>query len=77
MTKQLVIYISLCFLSVALTAQNDKTDTLLFPDFFAAVKKNHPVVKLANLQSARGNASVMQARGNFDPQAYSYLDNKF
>ncbi|MFN5458998.1 MAG: TolC family protein [Bacteroidota bacterium] len=58
-------------------AQNPKNDTLLFPDFFAIVKKNHPVVKMANLQPLRGSTNVMQAKGGFDPQSYSYLYNKF
>lgn len=79
MFKAIKIILLLLYLSgnLKLFAQEKKLDTLLFPDFFALVKKNHPVIKLANLQIQRGNASVLQARGSFDPQTYSYLDNKF
>ena len=75
--KSAQLLLLMVFFTTTISSQSRKPDTLLFPDFFSLVKKNHPVIKLAGLQTERGNASVMQAKGGFDPQSYSYLDNKF
>jgi outer membrane protein TolC len=70
------VFVLLCCWVTISGAQNS-SDTLLFDSFFNLVKKNHPVVKLAGLQLDRGSATVMLSRGSFDPQAFSYIDNKF
>ena len=69
--------IFLFFLNAINLSSQVIADTLLFEPFYNLVKKNHPVVKLAGLQLDRGSSAVMLAKGSFDPQAFSYLDNKF
>ncbi len=45
--------------------------------FLSLVKKDHPIVKQANLFIDRGNAELRTARGNFDPEFYGQLDQKY
>lgn len=75
--KQAILFCFTITLSISEISGQINTDTLNFNSFFNLVKKNHPVVKLAGLQLVRGSSSVMLAKGSFDPQAFSYLDNKF
>lgn len=51
--------------------------TLSFKDFQERVKTHHPITQQADLQLFRGDASLRQARGGFDPKAFTNLDQKY
>ncbi|MGD1847440.1 MAG: TolC family protein [Salibacteraceae bacterium] len=51
--------------------------TLTFEEFMERVKNHHPMTFAAELQPLRGQATVRQARGAFDPKAYTDLDQKY
>ncbi len=67
--------------AVAAHGQNVSTQLLSFDDFMFRVKKHHPLAIQANLQLQKGDATVLRARGAFDPKAFAdvaqkYFDNK-
>ncbi len=55
------------FLSCGLAFAQD-TITLTFDEFLGQVKKNHPIVKQANLTLRIGEANLLRSRGGFDPK---------
>lgn len=61
----------LCWASFSV-AQNDtillNEEEFTFEEFLAHVKKNHPVVKQANLILSASEAKLLKARGAFDPK---------
>jgi outer membrane protein TolC len=60
----------------ALHAQTDTT-LLGIDDFLSVVKRNHPLVKQADVILKAADANQLAARGNFDPQFYYEFRNKF
>ncbi|MCS6823059.1 MAG: TolC family protein [Cytophagaceae bacterium] len=66
-----------------------QTNYLTYNQFYTLVKKNHPVIKQAQLHTNAANAEVLMSRGAFDPKYdfdytrkvydgtayYDYLDN--
>ncbi len=58
-------------------AQSDTTQLLSFEDFMLRVKTHHPMAVQAGLQREKGNASVLQARGAFDPKAFADVAQKY
>lgn len=56
-----------------------QSDTILFSfeDFMSRVKKHHPMALQADLQSQMGEASILKARGGFDPKAYADVAQKY
>ncbi len=54
-------------------------DSLVFTnaDFMARVKADHPVSRQAALLRQEGDATVLKARGAFDPKAGTELDQKY
>ncbi len=69
-----VIYL---FTAFATHGQGEDTTLLDFNSFLNRVKEHHPVAVQANLQLEKGNASVMQARGGFDPKAFTEVNQKY
>ncbi|MGE0636606.1 MAG: TolC family protein [Bacteroidia bacterium] len=65
------------FFSVAAIAQNDSLLVFSFTEFLEFVKKNHPVAKQAKLLPEIGQAGVLNARGGFDPSAFTNIDQKY
>ena len=66
-----------------LQAQNRVSETILpqkleftFNEYLGYVKKFHPLVKTANLEINKAQASLMAARGAFDPKIEVDFDNK-
>lgn len=45
--------------------------------FINAVKQNHPLLRISNLQPKMGAALLLKAKGNFDPKLYGNLDQKY
>lgn len=62
------------FIASALSAQNSSVFTL--NDLFSWVKKNHPVVKQANLLPEQARFEIRAARGEFDPKLGIAFDEK-
>lgn len=51
-------------------------NTLLADDFFQRVRTNHPFAKQATLLDAEAKASLLAARGAFDPKLYGDWERK-
>lgn len=69
----LVLFASLLHLGLA--AQQTET-VLSFTEFLGYVKKYHPVVAQAQLKIQEGQATLMKARGGFDPKLEVDYDQK-
>ena len=59
-----------------LTAQETPTAELEFVEYMGYVRKYHPIVRQAELRLAQGAASLMKARGGFDPKIEVDYDRK-
>ncbi|MBU2527305.1 MAG: TolC family protein [Bacteroidetes bacterium] len=57
-------------------AQVSEVSTLSFEEFLGFVKKYHPVAKQAQLKISAGQATLLQARGGFDPKIAVDYDQK-
>lgn len=76
MIRLLLIFLFTLLVSARLSAQ---TDSLVFTnaDFMKRVKTDHPVSRQAALLKQQGDATVLMARGSFDPKAGTTLDQKY
>ena len=63
--KKIVVFL---LFSISLFAQEKNLKELTFNEYLGFVKKYHPLVKQANLKLNEAQASLMQARGAFDPK---------
>ena len=54
----------------------DQNRILRFEEYMGYVKKHHPMVKQAELQLSEGEATLLRARGGFDPKIEADLDRK-
>ncbi len=74
MRKTLVIF----FIGLVSTGfgQELDTQTLEFKEYMGYVKKFHPIAKQAGLAIDVGQASLMKARGGFDPKIEADYDRK-
>ena len=54
----------------------DPSMVLRFEEYMGYVKKYHPLVKQAELQLSEGEATLLRARGGFDPKIEADLDRK-
>jgi len=61
---------------VALLAQ-ENTGVFTPEKFIWMVQSYHPLVKQAELLKSKGENSISQARGNFDPQIFTNYDQKY
>ena len=59
-----------------LKAQQTESAVLSFREYLGYVKKFHPIAKQAQLQIDIGQASLMKARGGFDPKIEVDYDRK-
>lgn len=57
-------------------AQENSLSVLELSEFLAIVKKNHPIVKQANLIINEGEATLLKTRGMFDPKIEINYDTK-
>lgn len=68
------LFISLFFLG---TQSSMGQQIMSFDDFMKIVKNNHPVSRQANLQLERGQATLLAAKGGFDPQLFTNIGQKY
>lgn len=61
-------YVILLLSSLSMLAQTLPTKELSYEEFLGYVKKFHPRAKMAQLQLSEAQASLMAARGAFDPK---------
>ena len=62
------LFLILLFSSCFVLAQPKIVSEFTYNEFLGYVKKNHPLVKQANLEVSQAQANLMQARGGFDPK---------
>ncbi|MEQ3656344.1 MAG: TolC family protein [Dokdonia sp.] len=55
---------------------SDQLEVMTFEEYLAYVKTHHPLVKQANLTLSVGEASLLRARGGFDPKVEVDYDRK-
>ena len=70
--KAWLIFPSCCLLIFLASGQ-----TLTEEGFINQVKQYHPLLRMANLQPAFGDAILLKSKGNFDPKVYGTLDQKY
>ncbi len=73
--KNLVI-VCLFFGMTSMYAQQKDTIVLNFKEYLGYVKKYHPIAKQAELNISIGQATLMKARGGFDPKIEVDYDRK-
>ena len=62
------------------TAQNilsSANKTITQKQFFELILKYHPIAKQSSLLTERGKKIIQQSKGAFDPQFYTYFDEKY
>ena len=74
--RVIILFITLLF-PFFITAQTESQTVFSFSDFEELVKKYHPVAGQAGLLPKTGKATILSARGNFDPSIYTDLDQKY
>ncbi|HRK25935.1 MAG TPA: TolC family protein [Chitinophagales bacterium] len=58
------------------TAAADTNRIFTLDNLFELIKEHHPIARQSKLLTQQAAAQMLQARGGFDPQLYSYLDQK-
>lgn len=78
MKRSAQLILTICMILVFLNgySQNDTT-ILSYEAFLERVKNHHPLARQAMLQQEIGEASVLQARGGFDPKAFAEVAQKY
>ncbi|MFN1836162.1 TolC family protein [Balneola sp. MJW-20] len=72
----MVLSIAMVLCTIPVHAQ--EIPGILYPEeFLEIVKKHHPVAVQADLQPQRGSASVLMARGGFEPKVYTDIARKY
>lgn len=71
--------VMMCAFAKTGTAQNDNiqsSEVLTFEEYLGYVKQHHPLAKQAGLVLSTGEASLLKARGGFDPKIEVDYDRK-
>lgn len=71
------LFLSLIFLIISAPCKAQVRQIMGFNDYMEIVKMYHPVAAQARLNPEYGEASVTAARGGFDPQAYTNINQKY
>ncbi len=66
-----------CWLIATLSIAQDSTATLSFDAYMSTVQLHHPVALQAQMQQQQGAATLLNARGAFDPKAYTNINQKY
>ena len=66
--RSIVVLLLVVCMPAAAQTQESVTAELEFVEYMGYVRKYHPVVRQAELRLAEGAASLMKARGRFDPK---------
>jgi len=70
------IFALFLLLSTGITFSQDNLNELTFEEYLGYVKKNHPLVKQADLKITEAQAKLMKARGGFDPKLEAEYNEK-
>jgi len=70
------IFALFLLLSTSITFSQDNLNELTFEEYLGYVKKNHPLVKQADLKITEAQAKLMKARGGFDPKLEAEYNEK-
>jgi outer membrane protein TolC len=70
------IFALFLLLSTGITFSQDNLNELTFEEYLGYVKKNHPLVKQADLKITEAQAKLMKARGSFDPKLEAEYNEK-
>ena len=73
--KQSITYLFLCLCFFTMS-QSDSLTVLSYQDFIEIVKKDHPYTKQAEIRIHEGDASLLYAKGAFDPKIYTDVSQK-
>ena len=72
-----IIIVILGSFNTMLQGQDDALKSVLtYGDFITIVKNNHPIAQRARLLRPKGEQIIRSAKGGFDPQLYTYFDQK-
>lgn len=58
-------------------ASSDSMRIFTFEDYIGMVRTYHPIMRIAAIQSEKGDAELMTAKGGFDPILRGKLDQKY
>ncbi len=73
--KQILLFFLITF---SVFGQDNPLQEFSYNEFLGYVKKNHPLVKSANLELNKAQANLMLARGSFDPKIEAdYSEKQF
>lgn len=70
------IFALFLLLSTGIIFSQDNLNELTFEEYLGYVKKNHPLVKQADLKITEAQAKLMKARGSFDPKLEAEYNEK-
>jgi len=63
---------------ILLLAQTSLAQKVLNPqEYFNLILLNHPIAKQAALLPEMGNATILKARGSFDPKVFQETSQKY
>ncbi|WP_028282189.1 TolC family protein [Olleya marilimosa] len=71
--KKVILFIAII---IPIALQSQTLDSLSYAEFLGYVKQYHPVAKQADLLLESGQASLMKARGGFDPKLEADFNEK-
>ncbi len=74
--RHLFFPIFLCVAPLAAPAQSSVPPALEWPDVRRQVLENHPLAQQADLYRDQATASLLRAKGGFDPKAYAEFSSK-
>lgn len=76
MKKDFILFFLFSFAFITAYGQEINADELSYSEFLGYVKKYHPLSKQAGLEISSAEASLMAARGGFDPKIEVDYDKK-
>ena len=76
MKKSFILFFLFSLVFIPTYGQEINTNELSYSEFLGYVKKYHPLLKQANLEISNAQASLMAARGGFDPKIEVDYDKK-
>jgi outer membrane protein TolC len=74
---RLPLILTMLFLLSFLPGQDTTFFRMDIEAYLERVRDHHPIARQADLALSRGDASVMEARGAFDPEAFFDVDQKY
>lgn len=76
MKKSFILFFLFCLVFIPTYGQGVNSNELSYSEFLGYVKKYHPLLKQAGLEISNAQASLMIARGGFDPKIEVDYDKK-